>query len=323
MTMFITKYGDISGQLPVVTGRLFWVAPAASYTLNGKSYVASDGQDGLDPRRAFLTLDYAVGKCTANVGDVIVLLPGAHSWATTVAADVAGITITGLGDNSPGRPESRSSRSGVKNRTQVTTTAAAAIFTVTAADVEIANLYIVPAAGYGGIAPSALADRLYVHDCTFYTATATNTATMGIDVTYGVTAAHLDDLVVRNCLFINSDANGPGVRLAATTYDAVIENCTFRLVGDTAWDDAIEITVICLGTLIRDCDFMERVSGTVITDCIDNAAATTDGCTTVLRCMFPVGANGLTNANVADNQCAENYLMQAAANVGGTLILCT
>ncbi len=321
--MFITKYGDISGQLPVVTGRVFWVAPSASYTLNGRSYTASDGNDGADPRRAFLTLDYAVGKCTASVGDVIVLLPGTHSWAATVAVDVAGITITGLSSNTPGQYSGRGNRGTFKNRASITTSASAHVLTVTAADVELAWLHIIPAAGYAGIAPSAAADRLYVHDCTFSMITATNTATMGISVWYTGTAASVDDVIIRNCFFLCSDANGPAIRQGGTTVDMLIEACTFRLVGDTAWDDAIEMVGASLGTVIQDCDFIQRASGTVITDCIDNASATVNGSTTVLRCYFAVGANALTNAAEADNQCAENYGMQAAASVGGTLILCT
>ena len=93
---FITKYGSFWGMIPRTTGRTFWVAPSATYTVEGRSYTGSDGNDGLSPESAFLTLDYAIGKCTASVSDVIVLLPGAHSWSSSVAADVAGITITGI-----------------------------------------------------------------------------------------------------------------------------------------------------------------------------------------------------------------------------------
>ena len=93
---YVTKYGSFWGMIPQTAGRVFWVAPAASYTVEGRTYVASDDNDGLSPERAKLTLDDTIGDCTANVGDVIVLLPGAHSWSASVAADVAGVTIMGL-----------------------------------------------------------------------------------------------------------------------------------------------------------------------------------------------------------------------------------
>lgn len=48
----------------------------------------------------FATIDYAVGKCTANNGDYIIVMPG-HTETVTAAAgldlDVAGITLVGVG----------------------------------------------------------------------------------------------------------------------------------------------------------------------------------------------------------------------------------
>lgn len=316
----LTRYGTFWGQIPQTSGRVFWVAPAASYTVEGRSYVASDGNDGLDPRRALLTLDYAVGLCTANASDVIVLLPGAHSYSATVAVDVAGITITGIPRSAP-LHGSKKNAGPARNYTSVTSTAH--ILTVTAADVEVAYLHLIPAAAFACVAPSAAADRLYVHDCTFYMATAADSATMGVDITFTGTSSTLDDVVVSNCYFLVQGNQGPAVRAGATTLDLLVENCTFKLVGDTAWDDAVEVSVASLGTIVRDCDFIQRSSGTVMTDAIDLTGATIDGSSTTLRCYFAVGSDPLEVANVADSQNAENYLMQAAASVGGTLVLST
>src|SRR3990167_11547235 len=109
---YITKFGGFWGMLPQTSGRIFWVAPSATYTVEGRTYAASDGNDGLSPERAFRTVDYAVGQTTANVGDVIVLMVGAHSVSATVAVDVAGITITGIPGSAPLRG-SRMSPGGV------------------------------------------------------------------------------------------------------------------------------------------------------------------------------------------------------------------
>ena len=99
---YLTKYGTFWGMVPQTTGRIFWVAPSASYTVEGRTYAASDNNDGLSPERALRTLDRAfdTGYATANVGDVIVLLPGSHSWTATTTVDIAGVTITGM----PGGP---------------------------------------------------------------------------------------------------------------------------------------------------------------------------------------------------------------------------
>lgn len=73
-------------------GSVFWVDSGAG----------SNGNKGTQDR-PFATLDYAVGRCAANNGDIIMVKPG-HVETVTAAAglalDVAGITIVGLGSGS-------------------------------------------------------------------------------------------------------------------------------------------------------------------------------------------------------------------------------
>ncbi len=66
------------------------------------SVIGSDTYGGKDPKQPMATIDAAIGRTTANQGDVIVVLPG-HTEAVTVSSlnlDVAGITIIGLGSGS-------------------------------------------------------------------------------------------------------------------------------------------------------------------------------------------------------------------------------
>ena len=59
----------------------------------------SDNDSGTSPVSAKATVDAAIGLCTADNDDVIVLLPG-HAetvTATSIALDVAGVRIIGLG----------------------------------------------------------------------------------------------------------------------------------------------------------------------------------------------------------------------------------
>ena len=78
--------------LNTYAGNVFWVDSGAG----------SDQNKGTE-RRPFSTLDYAIGKCTANNGDIIIIKPG-HSESVSAAAgvafDVAGITVVGLGSGS-------------------------------------------------------------------------------------------------------------------------------------------------------------------------------------------------------------------------------
>lgn len=83
----------LAAQLPPTTGAYWFV----------HSGTGSNGNSGKTPERPFSTIDYAVGRCTANKGDVIVVMPG-HTETVTAAAgldlDVAGITVYGLGSGS-------------------------------------------------------------------------------------------------------------------------------------------------------------------------------------------------------------------------------
>jgi len=70
-------------------GNIFWVDSGA-------------GSDAYNGTRnfPFATIDYAIGRCTANNGDIILVKPGHAETleaAAAIAADVAGISIIGLG----------------------------------------------------------------------------------------------------------------------------------------------------------------------------------------------------------------------------------
>ena len=73
-------------------GNIFWVDSGSGSNTNDGTHV-----------RPYATLDFAVGKCTANNGDLILVKAG-HTETVTAAGgldlDVAGITIIGLGNGS-------------------------------------------------------------------------------------------------------------------------------------------------------------------------------------------------------------------------------
>lgn len=71
-----------------------WFVDSGSGT-NGAGY-------GQNPDSPLATIDYAIGLCTANQGDVIYVMPG-HTetiTGTDITVDVAGISIIGLGKGS-------------------------------------------------------------------------------------------------------------------------------------------------------------------------------------------------------------------------------
>ena len=93
--MGLTNYpnGLSSFGMPLVgitTGNVFFVH-------NGTGLNRYDGTDSAHP---FNDLDYAIGRCSANQGDVIYCMPGHYEEVTAadaIDADVAGISIIGLG----------------------------------------------------------------------------------------------------------------------------------------------------------------------------------------------------------------------------------
>lgn len=305
---FITKYGSFWGMIPRTSGRTYWVAPSASYTVEGRAYTASDGNDGLSPELAFLTLDYAIGKCTANASDVIVLLPGSHSWSASVAADVAGITITGL----PGGQGNM-----IRQRTSITTTAADEIINVTAADIEIAFLHIIPVTTKAGIDFTTAANGLYVHDCSIdlFTATA-NTGTKGIAAT---TLAQAPSRILIERIYAESDgAQGHAVDIG-DAFGALVQDCVFRLTAGT-WAAAAKSAGVTSQTSVwRRCHFQASVG--TMTVGILGSDMTSTGQASVYDCRFDENVTTpIEDFDAEGCNIAENYRASGDGSAEGGLL---
>lgn len=107
-----------------VTGNIFWVDSGSA---TGGDTVGHGG----NPDAPFLTIDYAIGQCTADNGDIIYVMPGHAETITTAGAitcDVIGISIIGIGDGA--------------DRPTITwgSTDNAATWLITAASVKIKNI---------------------------------------------------------------------------------------------------------------------------------------------------------------------------------------
>lgn len=92
----VSSFGfPLIGSGPVLTtGSVFFVNSSTGTDAPG---------NGTSPDTPFASIDYAVGRCTANKGDVIFAMPG-HAESVTAAGgldlDVAGISVIGLGSGS-------------------------------------------------------------------------------------------------------------------------------------------------------------------------------------------------------------------------------
>ena len=108
--------------------------PGQVFFVNNSSVLADGGIGGSNGnpgtyQKPFSTIDYAVGRCVAGRGDLILVMPGHAETISTnaiITLDVAGVAILGLGVGSA--------------RPTLTFTAAAATINVTAANITVSNI---------------------------------------------------------------------------------------------------------------------------------------------------------------------------------------
>jgi hypothetical protein len=325
----LTSFGNILGSMPVASGRTYWVSPGATTTVNGRVVTASDGNDGYTPYRPLRTINRAWALVGASQGDVIVLLPGTHTpqnsagTATSVAASVAGVTMTGLPFLGSGRANTRMPLQGLKRRTIISATLLDELVNITAADIELSYLHFTVTPGADpsqqAVDISAAGTRTHIHDCTFsWTTTnqASDTAVMAVEI---IGAA--DQVVLDHCHFYVKNNMGPALRITAAATNTLVESSTFEWGSSgTALDDWIEVTAAAIGLTFRDLDFISNQTAN-IAECIDIAGATTDESTSVIRCVFPVGSDPVAPAAAADVSFASNILAQVSGGTGGTAVV--
>ena len=303
---WLTKWGGMWGMIPQTTGNIYFVSAGDTYTIEGRTYSASDNHDGLSPERAKRTVAGAVDLAAGN--DVVVLLPGTHTVQTaSVAMDTAGVTLMGL----PvfGSPN--------MNRTILTTDITAdEIINVTAANCQIAYLRIRPITAAAAIDVSANGDNLWVHHCSFDMETpAANTATIAI-ASIGASA---DRTLVEHCFFESDGAQGAGIALSGSTNFTVRHN---RFTVDTGtWAAAITMVAQEPGGWIEHNGFFTIKNG-VITDAINGAELVTTNSVAIAYNIFSPGciAPVIDTFGTTDAYLAENYLMGAGGGAGGSII---
>jgi hypothetical protein len=81
----------------MVTGDVYWVGTtSAARNIDGQDLPSHGG----DPRKPFASIDYAIGKTTADNDDLIVVMSGHTETIATageITLDVAGVSVVGMG----------------------------------------------------------------------------------------------------------------------------------------------------------------------------------------------------------------------------------
>jgi hypothetical protein len=206
----VSSYGvPIVGGYRLVAGSVFWVDSGDTNS--------ADGGDSGTFDAPFATIDYAVGRCTANNGDIIYVKPGhaeVVSAAGGLALDVAGITVVGIGD-------------GAAQPTVTLGTAATADVDIDAANVTVENLHFVAALADIAVCIDVNATDFTLRGCRFTEATDLNFKICVQDA-----AAAASDRMTLEYNYANCPdaANTHWVNLAGTGNGHIIRNNT--LLGD-------------------------------------------------------------------------------------------
>jgi len=180
---------------------------------------------GTTPENPLATLDYAIGQCTANQGDIIYVMPG-HTETLTAAAqlvfDVAGVKVIGLGVGT--------------NRPTFT------LSTATTADVDIdaTNVWIDNIRFVSGI--DSLAVVLDVNSANFSCTRCDFVSSSGNEIINQVNfATTVDDFYFADCYFFQpTDPDGTnggtstGCFYIVDSENILIERCRFNGFFETA-----------------------------------------------------------------------------------------
>lgn len=306
---YLSKYGSLWGAIPQTQGRIFWVSAGDSCVVDGRTYRASDNNDGLSPERPCRRVNYVMDSLvTADAGDVVVLLPGTHTLqnsagtAASLAMDTAGVTMMGL----PG---------GQGNYLQQRTTIAAVTgdqcVNVTAANIEIAYLNFIPVTADTAIDVSADGDNLHIHHCAFDMSTpVANTGTKGIEF---LAAASYP--LIHDCFFWCDGAQGPAMDLGTINY-GVVKDCLMVCTAGS-WAAAVATgaggTTNLLENLVFLCD------GTAITDAITGGASAA-GAWTIRFCHFPVLCDEIDGFTATHAELNQNFIATVGGGSGGTQV---
>mgnify|MGYP003631442046 FL=1 len=206
------------------------------YYVDSGSGAAANTGDASD--EALITIDAAVNKCTASKGDIIYVMPGhaeTVSGAAGIAADVAGISIIGLGRGT--------------DRPQVTLSATDSTVTVTAANVSIQNIHFINDVDALVVGIPVTAAHCRIQGCLFDDATAARQTIHWITLsaaadyfecigcehhgsdtagsTAFITGAAADHVTIRS-LVSHGDFAAANIDMSAAWTDCLIEDCALE-----------------------------------------------------------------------------------------------
>jgi len=263
----LITYRQVGGELVWIDrsaepGAVFWVSSTA-----GSNYLSC----GRGPSTPCATIDYAIGRCTDDKGDVIYVMPGHVEEGVAATqffdADVAGISIIGLGSGS--------------DRPRLDYNYSDSTATIGAANVTIRNIVFRPGITSTalGITIEAAGDWATIENCEFAIGEASGT----------------DEFVV-------------AVELNAGANDVTIRNNTFyTAITDNGCTSAINLGLagVVARTRIEDNYFYGNWSSAAI---VDGSTAATEVLISENRIKVKDGEPGIELASGTTGFISDNYI---------------
>lgn len=236
MTTFgdqLYQYGGVPVGGPMMTGSVFFVRNATG---------VDDTDHGKRPDAPLATIDYAIGRCTADKGDIIYVMPGHNEGLgnAQITVDIAGISIIGLGRGS--------------NAPRIDFDHANASIDVSANGCTLRNLRLLPSVTdvlIGIDVMAAATDTLIenVESLPGEDGAGVDDLALGIDIKAGCSRTTVRNYKQRQ----HASAAGyiAGIRLTGASNDVIIENPDIVLKGTAAVAPINGITTLSTNVVVR------------------------------------------------------------------------
>lgn len=237
-------------------GDVYWVDSGSG---------ADTGKGTFD--RPFATIDYAVGRCTASQGDIIMVKPG-HAEVVSAAGgldlDVAGISVIGIG-------------SGTLQPTVTLGTATTADVDIDAANVTVENLHFVAALADIAVVIDVNATDFTLRNCRFTQSAVDLNAKVCVQ---DAAAAASDRITIEGCKAIMYDAaNTHFVNFAGTGTGHIVRDNVLHgdwgtmAIGGAGVITYCEITGNVIGNIANTSDAMVSLAATATGVVVGNHGA--------------------------------------------------
>lgn len=287
-------YGaGLLGSVPFAgSGKVFVVGDSSTANEDMLRRVFDVDPDGTV--RFFATIDAAISACTANAGDVVYVMPGhteSVSGATSIVADVAGVSVVGLGQ-------------GTDVPTITYTTATTASIPVSVNNVRFENFKFV--ANFADIVAAftlTTAKNFTLRNCVFADSAADVNFLAIVETNTTNNAA--DGLVIDGCSWITPDlATTSMVNVDGDLDSMVIKNCYVNLGVNTS--DLPALVEVATGKDITNVQILDN-----------NVVRLNDANPLLVTCDTTTANTGVIARNyVRHADTAGELLITASTNIG-------